>query len=124
MTIKEEKILKSTIKKIIRESFFDYYNNETKSEDKETKSDDKKKDDKETKSNDKKSKSRVINQLKSKGIDKAQFAYKLWPEKDKDSARSYFYKCLNHETNDDGDIYSFDDEEAIKLRSMLNNQQI
>lgn len=120
MTLNEEKILREKIKDIIRETIFDYFSNEVQKNDKS------KKDDKEDSPNSTKkiSKSRVINQLKSKGINKAQFAYKLWPEKDKDSARSYFYKCLNHETNDDGDVYSFDDKEATELRSMLNNQQI
>ena len=114
MTLNEEKILRETIKNIIRETIFDYFNNEEQSD----------KEDSEDRQAKKMSKSRVINQLKSKGINKAQFAYKLWPEKDKDSARSYFYKCLNHETNDDGDVYSFDDKEATELRSMLNNQQL
>ena len=114
MTLNEEKILRETIKNIIRETIFDYFNNEEQSD----------KEDSEDRQAKKMSKSRVINQLKSKGINKAQFAYKLWPDKDKDSARSYFYKCLNHETNDDGDVYSFDDKEATELRSMLNNQQL
>ena len=67
---------------------------------------------------------RVIQALKKKGVNKAQYAYKIWPNKDKDSARSYFYKCLNHEKNDDGDVYSFDAEDTTKLRSALTNDSI
>ena len=118
MTILEEKQLKEKIKEMVIESVFDFMqNHESKSNDKEDNQDT-------NKSNKKATKSRVIDALKSKGIDKAQYAYKLWPEKDKDSARSYFYKCLNHKKNDDGDTYSFDSDEFTKLNTMLTNKQI
>ena len=45
---------------------------------------------------------KVIHVLQSPQVDLAQYAYKLWPNKDKDSARSYFYKCLNREKDDNG----------------------
>jgi len=67
---------------------------------------------------------RVISRLKDDGVDVAQYAYKLWPEKDEDACRSYFYKCLNGEENDDGVPYRFDDNEVNRLYSMLSNDSI
>ena len=54
-------------------------------------------------------------------LDVAPYAYALWPDKDKDSARSYFYKCLKGEPNDSGVPYEFDDSEINRLYSMLSN---
>jgi len=54
-------------------------------------------------------------------LDVAPYAYALWPEKDEDSARSYFYKCLKGEKNDSGVPYEFDDGEINRLYSMLSN---
>ena len=54
-------------------------------------------------------------------LDVAPYAYALWPDKDKDSARSYFYKCLKGEKNDSGIPYEFDDSEINRLYSMLSN---
>lgn len=66
-------------------------------------------------------KTRIISILRQDEIDKAPYAYKLWPKKDKDSARSYFYKCLNQKKNEDGVPYSFTDKEFTKLYSLLSN---
>lgn len=119
MTIKEQNELKSAIKQMVRESLFDLINkNEAKSSEDNTDSDNSEK------SVSKNKETRVIQALKSDGVDMAQYAYKLWPDKDKDSARSYFYKCLNKEKNDNGDTYSFNDDEFVKLHSMLTNQQL
>ena len=125
MTIKEEKKLRSEIESMVMESIFDFFNtneddgDNSSSEDNVSKPSDDKKGgltkEKET---------RIINALKSKGINKAQYAYKLWPEKDKDSARSYFYKCLDKKKNDEGDTYSFDNAEFVKLNSELSNEQL
>lgn len=122
MLIDEERILKEHIKNLVREAIYDYFTDEGRKELKKLSkiSKDKSKDSEAKKKN----VTRVINQLKSKGVNKAQYAYKLWPNKDKASARSYFYKCLNHKKNDDGDTYSFDNAEAIDLRSMYNNEQL
>jgi hypothetical protein len=57
-------------------------------------------------------------------IDVAQYAYKLWPDKDEDSARSYFYKCLDGKTNDTGDVYKFTSDEINRLYSMLANDEL
>ena len=67
---------------------------------------------------------RVISRLKSDGVDVAQYAYRLWPDKDEDSARSYFYKCLDGKTNDTGDVYKFTSDEINRLYSMLANDEL
>lgn len=65
---------------------------------------------------------RVISRLKSDKVDVAQYAYSLWPDKDEDSARSYFYKCLDGKKNDAGDVYNFSDDEINRLYSLLANE--
>ena len=70
-----------------------------------------------------KKRQRVIERLKSDKVDVAQYAYALWPDKDEDSARSYFYKCLDGKTNDNGDIYKFSDKEINTLYSLLSNEE-
>lgn len=124
MTLNEEKILKEKIKDIIRETVIDLYDDldEKKKESNET--DDSGEDYKKSKKITKKEQNRLISHLKSKGVNKAQFAYKLWPNKKKASARSYFYKCLNKKKNDEGDTYSFDGKDTIKLRSLSNKQEL
>ena len=67
---------------------------------------------------------RVISRLKSDGVDVAQYAYRLWPDKDENSARSYFYKCLDGKTNDTGDVYKFTSDEINRLYSMLANDEL
>lgn len=121
MTLKEEKILKNTIKQMVRESIFDFINggmSEKKSEDSEKKE---KKHDKEESKISEKRKKRIIHALKDKTVDVAQYAYRLWPDKDEDSARSYFYKCLDGKTNDSGDVYTFTDDEFVQLESFLTD---
>ena len=120
MTVNEERILKNTIKKLVRESIFDLINGgvveKKKDSDKNKEGEEKEK----SKISDKRKK-RVILGLKNKLVDVAQYAYKLWPEKKKSSARSYFYKCLDGKKNDTGDVYTFTDEEYIRLESMLTD---
>jgi hypothetical protein len=121
MTLKEEKILKNTIKQMVRESIFDFINggmSEKKSEDSEKKE---KKHSKEESKISEKRKKRIIHALKDKTVDVAQYAYRLWPDKDEDSARSYFYKCLDGKTNDSGDVYTFTDDEFVQLESFLTD---
>lgn len=67
---------------------------------------------------------RVISYLKSDGVNVAAFAYSLWPDKDKDSARSYFYKCLNGEKNDNGTFYNFSDDEINSLYNKISSHSI
>jgi len=126
--INEEKILKESIKKLVRESIFDLINggmSEKKSKESEKKhSKPKKNSEGEEKFESKiseKRKKRILQALKDPTMDVAQFAYRLWPDKDEDSARSYFYKCLDGKTNDSGDIYSFTDDEFIQLESYITD---
>lgn len=67
---------------------------------------------------------RVISYLKQDGVDVAQYAYELWPDKDEDSGRSYFYKCLDGEKNDSGVPYRFNDDEVNRLYSMISSNSI
>lgn len=113
MEINEEKILKEKIKKMVRESIFDFINGgmqEKKSEEKH-----------EETSVSQKRKKRILQALKDDTVDVAQYAYRLWPDKEEDSARSYFYKCLDGKTNDAGDVYAFTDDEFIRLESFLTD---
>ena len=66
----------------------------------------------------------VISFLTKPECDAAQYAYKLWPDKDKDSCRSYFYKCLNGELDDNGNRYDFSSSEINDLHSMISNNSI
>lgn len=121
-------VIAESVKKIVNEGLFDFDMNEKKnSEKKHTKKKQKKhKKSSETDwrngmTNDKKT--RIISVLQQDELDKAPYAYALWPDKDEDSARSYFYKCLNQEPNDDGVPYSFSDKEYNKLYSLLSNMK-
>lgn len=106
-----EMIINAT-KQVIKEGYFDFINtNEKKESDSDA-----------HKISDEK-KTRIIEILKQDEVDKAPYAYALWPDKEKDSARSYFYKCLNQEKNDDGVPYSFSDREFNRLYSMLSNMK-
>ena len=123
MTLEEQKLLKETIKGMVRESIFDMINggmSEKKSSDSES---DKKKSDDDSKIRDKKRK-RIIQYLKDEKTDIAPYAYELWPDKDEDSARSYFYKCLDGKTNDNGDVYSFSDDEFNRLHAMITDRKM
>ena len=69
-------------------------------------------------------KRRIIQYLKDEKTDIAPYAYELWPDKDEDSARSYFYRCLDNKTNDEGDVYSFSDDEFNRLHSMITDRSM
>lgn len=123
MTDKDDKILMESIKRAVRESIFDIVNGADMYEKKSESEKEKKSKDSEDKKNIKATKlrKRVIRALKNEKVDVAQYAYALWPEKEEDSARSYFYKCLDGKLNDDGDPYSFSDEEIIRLHGLLTD---
>lgn len=115
-------IISESIKRaILKEGFFDsfpsMYEKEEKKEDDSSK-------EKEGNKASAKRRERVISRLKSDGVDVAQYAYRLWPDKDEDSARSYFYKCLDGKTNDTGDVYKFTSDEINRLYSMLSNDEL
>ena len=115
-------IVAESVKRILKEGIFDTipFMGET---NKESSKDEPKKDSEDDKSSSKR-RERVISRLKSDGVDVAQYAYRLWPDKDEDSARSYFYKCLDGKTNDSGDVYRFTSDEINRLYSMLANDEL
>lgn len=153
MTLEEQKLLKEAIKGMVRESIFDIINggmsekkfgsgskqkkNNKKTSDKKEKhrkhKEEKEKHfqdyvkdydtEKDSKIRDKKRK-RIIQYLKDEKTDIAPYAYELWPDKDEDSARSYFYKCLDGKTNDNGDVYSFSDDEFNRLHAMITDRKM
>ena len=115
-------IISESIKRaMLKEGFFDSFPSMYEKEEK--KDDDSSKEKGENKASAKR-RERVISRLKSDGVDVAQYAYRLWPDKDEDSARSYFYKCLDGKTNDTGDIYKFTSDEINRLYSMLSNDEL
>ena len=125
ITLTESKlnqIISESIKRaILKEGFFDSFPSMYEKEEK--KDDDSSKEKGENKASAKR-RERVISRLKSDGVDVAQYAYRLWPDKDEDSARSYFYKCLDGKTNDTGDVYKFTSDEINRLYSMLANNEL
>ena len=115
-------IISESIKRaILKEGFFDSFPSMYEKEEK--KDDDSSKEKGENQASAKR-RERVISRLKSDGVDVAQYAYRLWPDKDEDSARSYFYKCLDSKTNDTGDVYKFTSDEINRLYSMLSNDEL
>lgn len=132
MTLKEEQILKNYVKGLIREAFetmaSDYMRENNVSE-KKSKTPHKKREGK--KENMMYRRRAVIDALDTEKhgqgeikLDVAPYAYALWPDKDKDSARSYFYKCLKNELNDSGVPYEFSDAEINHLYSMISNNSM
>lgn len=128
MTQEERNILKESIKGMVRESIFDLMNGgmaeKKSSEKKENDDKPKKKESEEDPGTRSKLKRRIIQYLKDEKTDIAPYAYELWPDKDEDSARSYFYKCLDNKTNDEGDVYSFSDDEFNRLHSMITDRSM
>lgn len=115
-------IISESIKRaILKEGFFDSFPSMY---EKEEKKDDDSSKEKEGNKASAKRRERVISRLKSDGVDVAQYAYRLWPDKDEDSARSYFYKCLDGKTNDTGNVYKFTSDEINRLYSMLSNDEL
>lgn len=116
MIITESKlnsIIAESIKKHLNEDFFNSFQPT-----------EAKKSSKETTAQGYQRRKRVISYLKSDGVNVAAFAYSLWPDKDKDSARSYFYKCLNGEKNDNGAFYNFSDDEINTLYTKISSRSI
>lgn len=115
-------IISESIKRaMLKEGFFDSFPSMYEKEEK--KDDDSSKEKGENQASAKR-RERVISRLKSDGVDVAQYAYRLWPDKDEDSARSYFYKCLDSKTNDTGNVYKFTSDEINRLYSMLSNDEL
>ena len=124
--LNEEKILREKIKRMVKESIFDIVNGgmyEKSSKEETSKKSNSSSEKKHSKFSEERKK-RIIQALKDPMVDVAQYAYELWPDKDEDSARSYFYKCLDGKTNDDGDVYTFSDDEFNRLHSMLTDTKM
>ena len=65
--------------------------------------------------------------LKSDGVNKAAYAYKLFgarTKKEKASARSKFYKKLDGKKNDTGVPYKFNSKEIASVTSMHTNKEL
>ena len=66
-----------------------------------------------------------VHALQNKGLNLAQYAYRLYPDMDKATARSKFYKKIKHEKVTDGYSkkktykYGLSPEEAGKVSNML-----
>ena len=115
-------IISESIKRaILKEGFFDSFPSMYEKEEKKDNDSSKEKEGNKASA---KRRERVISRLKSDGVDVAQYAYRLWPDKDENSARSYFYKCLDGKTNDTGDVYKFTSDEINRLYSMLANDEL
>lgn len=69
-----------------------------------------------------------VGELKNAGLNLAQYAYRLWPDMDKDTARSKFYKKMKNEPVKDGYSkkkkyrYKFTPEEATELSNMVGKK--
>ena len=133
--LKEDQMIKSYIKRLVRESLESMASNyqyEEKSDDNNPgPSREQEKDDNRRAIETEKGKRRRVQVekfLKQDSINPAEYFYKLFGVKDdgsgdneeKKNARSLGYKKRDHELNDDGYPYTFTSEEINKLYSMIS----
>lgn len=64
----------------------------------------------------------VMKALKDPKYNHAQLAYALWPDMDKDTARSLFAKMANGTPDNDGVIRHFSDEDINSLYQMIRKK--
>ena len=64
----------------------------------------------------------VMKALKDPKYNHAQLAYALWPDMDKDTARSLFAKMANSTPDNDGVIRHFNDEDVNKLYQLIRKK--
>lgn len=64
----------------------------------------------------------VMKALKDPKYNHAQLAYALWPDMDKDTARSLFAKMANGTPDNDGVVRHFSDEDVNKLYQMIRKK--
>ena len=64
----------------------------------------------------------VMKALKDPKYNHAQLAYALWPDMDKDTARSLFAKMANGTPDNDGVIRHFSDEDVNSLYQMIRKK--
>lgn len=98
-------ILRESIRRMVKEAIQEMRNTTTLQEaDEKSKNDSKRK-----------FVTNTLNQNDNDKFDHAHLAYRLWPNKDKDSARSYFSKCLKGDRQ-------FSDKDVTKLYNMLSSK--
>lgn len=115
ITETEKKALKNRIKKLIREAIEENYYFE--------KSEPNRKTNDESQPNTSKQMRREVEQwVRSEYQLNSTLAYRLWPDKDKDTARSLFAKKANGQ-DADGNGYEFSDSEIVKLANIRNELQ-
>lgn len=64
----------------------------------------------------------VMKALKDPKYDHAQIAYRLWPDMDKDTARSLFSKMANGTPDNDGVVRQFNDEDVNSIYQMIRKR--
>lgn len=64
----------------------------------------------------------VMKALKDPKYNHAQLAYALWPDMDKDTARSLFAKMANGTPDNDGVIRHFSDEDVNSLYQLIRKK--
>ena len=65
----------------------------------------------------------VMKALKDPKYNHAQLAYALWPDMDKNAARSLFAKMANGTPDNDGVIRHFNDEDVNKLYQLIRKNK-
>jgi hypothetical protein len=64
----------------------------------------------------------VMKALKDPKYNHAQMAYSIWPDMDKDTARSLFAKMANGTPDNDGAIRHFTDEDVNSLYQIIRKK--
>ena len=64
----------------------------------------------------------VMKALKDPKYNHAQLAYALWPDMDKDTARSLFAKMANGTPDNDGVVRHFSEEDVNSLYQMIRKK--
>ena len=64
----------------------------------------------------------VMKALKDPKYNHAQLAYSLWPDMDKDTARSLFAKMANGTPDNDGVVRHFSDEDINSLYQLIRKR--
>lgn len=63
----------------------------------------------------------VMTMLRDEKYDHAALAYAIWPDMDKDTARSLFSKCVSGKKDNNGVVRHFSDEDINKLYEILRS---
>ena len=64
----------------------------------------------------------VKSALKDPKYNHAQLAYRLWPDMDKDTARSLFAKMANGTPDNDGVVRNFSEEDINTLYQLIRKR--